>query len=678
MIVRKKKKYYHGGVHPTGEEADVVYRASAPTAGATAVVTNPYVNPVRQFLDETDIPYAIGPYGAARGQVNLGDALDVITDFTPLVGDVKEAARIQQDIQDENYLDAAIGAGLFLVPGAVASKAGPYIKRGAERVMNFLRPKADETADVAKALVDQAQRKRMLDALNDDYEKQVMEFMTYEEDELLEILAEGEAGIGMFGDEEMDYAREALRRLRGGNRTTPDAYLIAGMMGDEFDGKYVQGVWDDRSVFGFDELDRLHGVNKVDLGPTRSNYGSIRPNISREQLKAMGPEQLQEGLETSNRLLKERMDEFFSDEGQRRARQQIEDQVTYYDRLSRAPDETLERLGFDKAQRVVLRRAMQKYRRADGAIDLNSAAIAKDLADFNTRMRGVANRSGEVVQRANMAGKSDEAIVNLRRLRDEAYDAGDYQRVADLEDQILQTQQAALTRDQLIERELTNAFYEHAGDNRSIMLGRENLADPDYATSATIHELQHAFQDVPSRVPYVGEKLGRTVEADRILDDLVLIDPRNPNITTDQRDHLWSDLGYFQQRKQGRLTEKTPFLSEMREDMLSKGYISHRHQEVTDNLMDRYLKDYYGARNVSTPSTDAGNKNVRILEIMDPNTGAYNRGVLKDALNKMLVAVPAVGAAGIAAGTTADSGSSYYKGGKLKLKKEKRYGMRVV
>lgn len=571
MIVRKRK-YYHGGVHTTGptgpsrEERippsqrqreqvpyDPIYNPSGGVLGGN------FLEQARQQVADITFPYAFGPYGAARGEARVGDVLGVGSDFTPYVGDAKEAARIQQDLSEGNYLDAAIGAGLFVIPGAIASKAGPYIKRGAERVMNFLRPAADEIADAATA-----------------------------------------------------------------------------------------------------------------------GFGSIRPNIAREQLKAMGPEQLQEGLETSNRLLKERMDEFFSDEGQRRARQQIEDQVTYYDRLSRAPDETLERLGFDKAQRVVLRRGMQKYRGADGAIDLNSAAIAKDLADFNARMRGVANRSGEVVQRANMAVKSDEAIVNLRRLRNEAYDAGDYQRVADLEDQILQTQQAALTRDQLIDQELTNAFYQQSGGQRSIMLGRENLADPDYATSATIHELQHAFQDVPSRVPYVGAKLGRTVEADRILDDLVLIDRRNPNITTGKDDPLWDDLGYFQQRKKGRLTEKTPFLSEMREDMLSKGYISHRHQEVTDNLMDRYLKDYYGARNVSTPSTDVGNKNVRILEIMDPNTGGYNRGVLKDALNKMLVAVPAVGAAGVAAGTTADDGSSYYKGGKLKLKKEKRCGMRVV
>jgi len=63
---------------------------------------------------------------------------------------------------------------------------------------------------------------------------------------------------------------------------------------------------------------------------------------------------------------------------------------------------------------------------------------------------------------------------------------------------------------------------------------------------------------------------------------------------------------------------------------------------------------------------------------MDRNVGPYNRSILKDAMNKMLVAVPAVGAAGVAAGTTAEDPSSYCQGGKLKLKKYKRGGMRVV
>ena len=403
-------------------------------------------------------------------------------------------------------------------------------------------------------------------------------------------------------------------------------------------------------------------------------YGSIRPNIPQSELRSLTPAQMQEGLETSNRLLSERMAETLTDEGQRRARQQIVDQVTYYDNIARSSDEALERLGFNAVQRAVLRKAMNKYRTADGALDLNSPAIAADLADFNRRMASVSNKSGEVVQRAGMAGKSDEALEQLRSLRDKAYDAGDYQRVADLEDQILQTERAAWVQDKLVDKELTNAFYDSGLGDRSILLGRQYLTDPNYATAATIHEVQHALQDIPSRLPYLNQRLGRGVEADRILEDLVLIDRRNPNITTSPTDDLWDDLSYFEQKAAGRMSEKSPFLAEMREDMLSKGYISNRYQEVTDDLMDRYLKDYYGARNVSTPSTAAGNQNVRILEIMDRNVGPYNRGVLKDAMNKMLVGVPAVGA-----GVGAMSGDTpeYKMGGKFKVRKAKRYGYSV-
>ena len=110
--------------------------------------------------------------------------------------------------------------------------------------------------------------------------------------------------------------------------------------------------------------------------------------------------------------------------------------------------------------------------------------------------------------------------------------------------------------------------------------------------------------------------------------------------------------------------------------MLSKGYITDRLQKVDDDLMERYLQDYYSGKDLFNPTLDYGTENVRILEIMDPFK-RENATVLKDAMNKMLVAVPAVGAAGVAAGTTADDGASYYNGGKLKLRKAKSYGMGV-
>ena len=568
MIVRKQK-YFHGGVHPNGDDRippsqrqreevpyDPIYNPSGGVLGGN------FLEQARQQVADITFPYAFGPYGAVRGEARVGDVLGIGSDFTPLLSDAKEAARIGQDIDEGNYLDAAIGAGLFLIPGAFASKAGPYIKKGAERVMNFLRPKGDEVLDAA-------------------------------------------VGLGQIRNE---------------------------------------------------------------------------PNI--HKLELMLPKQMQEGLDETNVVLRERLDDFFSEEGQRRAKEQLVDQVKYYDELSKASDEYLARLGFQPQNIPVFRKHMEKFRNSAGEIDPDSPAILMALQQQNQSMRGLVNRTGEVVQRAEMDQQTVTAIQELRKRRDAAMDAGDYQRVADLEDLIDQTQQAFMARQLQVAGDMRNAIYQRgvAGMPNTIKMNREYLGSRDAARIASIHELQHGMADIPIELLPKSTQvlLPRTVEADRILDDLVLIDPKNRSIKTPKSDPVWGDLAYFADDEAGRLNERSPFLAEMREDMLEKGFISSRHDVVDDAMVDRYLKDYYSGKNVSRPTTDFDTGRIRILEIMDPNTGPYNRDVLKRALNKMLVAVPAVGAAGVAAGTSADDGSSYYKGGKLKLKKEKRYGMRVV
>jgi hypothetical protein len=403
-------------------------------------------------------------------------------------------------------------------------------------------------------------------------------------------------------------------------------------------------------------------AESVDAG-----FGSIRPIYGRSynELRALGPKSMERGLEESNRMLAERMGEFFSEEGQRRARQQIIDQVEYYKEIAGASDEYLKRLGFDEAQIKTFRKDVSRMNTSDQFID-------SQLAAFNARMRSLGNRSGEVVNRAEMQEKTETALMFLKQRRRDAYDKGDYQAVSDLDDMIHQTLQAEHTRDKLIEDELTNAFYQ-SGDP-SISLGREYLVEPEYSRVASAHEIQHALQDIPLKPAYLSDKAPQTVEADRILEDLLLIDKQNPAIKAGPNDYVWDDLAYFQQQQAGRLSERSPFLSELREDMLDKGYISHRYQEVDDDIMDRYLKDYYGRLGSEMRSTEPGNTGVRILEIMDDNTGPYNRGVLKDAINKMLVGVPAVGAG--AAALSSDE-NQYGKGGKFKLRKAKKCGCSV-
>ena len=415
-----------------------------------------------------------------------------------------------------------------------------------------------------------------------------------------------------------------------------------------------------------------------------AGFGQIRNEPELRKIELARADQMREGLEETNVAMRERLDDYFSEEGQRRAKDQLVDQVKYYDELSNASDEYLAKLGFQPQDISVLRKHMQKFRNAAGDIDPDSPAIEMTLQSQNQSMRGLVNESEGVVRRADMDDKTATAMRELRKRRDAAIDAADYQKVADLEDLMDQTEQAFLTRSALVLNDMRNAFYQGKPSATSVLpanikMNREYLLDPASARVATVHEMQHAVSDIPTDAfPATTQiRVPRTVEADRILDDLVLIDKNNRAIKTPDSDPVWSDLSYFIRDKTGRLSEKSPFLSEMREDMLKKGFISDRYEVVDDALIDRYLKQYYSRRDVSRPTTDYNTGTIRILEIMDPNTGAYNRGVLKDALNKMLVAVPAVGAAGVAAGTSAEDGSSYYKGGKLKLKKAKSYGIGV-
>ena len=126
------------GPAPLSPPADVVIPAgdtipqeSYRPRGSVEIV-DPYVSPTeraRQAIADVEIPYAFGPYGAARGTVRLGDALDVVTDFIPGVGDAKEFNRVMGDLEDGNYSEAGLGALLMLLPGAMGKYIGPAYQK---------------------------------------------------------------------------------------------------------------------------------------------------------------------------------------------------------------------------------------------------------------------------------------------------------------------------------------------------------------------------------------------------------------------------------------------------------------------------------------------------------------------------------------------------------------------
>jgi hypothetical protein len=129
-------------------------------------------------------------------------------------------------------------------------------------------------------------------------------------------------------------------------------------------------------------------------------------------------------------------------------------------------------------------------------------------------------------------------------------------------------------------------------------------------------------------------------------------------------------------------SEMTPHLAELREALVDEGIMPHRYSATTPEQIEKYLRQYrqkdpsYASGYPYIPEMNP--ESSRLLEMLNPESDAQNARAISKALNKMLVAVPAVGAAGVAAGTTAQEGSTYYKGGKLKLKKSAACGMRVA
>jgi uncharacterized protein with NRDE domain len=122
----------------------------------------------------------------------------------------------------------------------------------------------------------------------------------------------------------------------------------------------------------------------------------------------------------------------------------------------------------------------------------------------------------------------------------------------------------------------------------------------------------------------------------------------------------------------------TPHLAEMREDMLEEGFIPNRYAEVSEHDIEDYLEQYrqrdpsYSSGYAYLP--DLNDESVRILEMLDPQMDSKNTEVLARAMNKMLVAVPAVGAG---VGALSSGQNEYRKGGKFKVRKAKQYGYSV-
>tara|TARA_X000001316_G_scaffold3893_1_gene836 strand:- start:17791 stop:19521 length:1731 start_codon:yes stop_codon:yes gene_type:complete len=428
-------------------------------------------------------------------------------------------------------------------------------------------------------------------------------------------------------------------------------------------------------------------------------YGDAR--FTADQILDMEKGKFTNELKQIDDFIVRRKNEIMSPEGQRRLTRQMEADVEYMRQLSRLDNKTLERMGFDATARIHMKNTLRR--------------IDKDPGAYYTALRSSYNNRVGRIKNTTEARVFDELaalerqLASLQKAADDAFDAGNTANFQKLQAQIQKKGQQWQDKSQQVRDEMYNAFY--APETGEITLGKASLLHPDLVQGGAAHEFQHgllsdqAFQksffDDRARLGQGVFQTGipRTTEADRILhDELKLLsfdDIDKMSLPDRDKVELFTGVDYMKTPafrrhpvlgvaptgRGGTGSEMTPHLAELREQLVAEGVMKDRYSPVTSSDIQKYITNYRRRdpnfnQGAYTPQMEEDA--TRIIEYLDPKEDAANSLAIAKALNKMLVAVPAVGAAGVAAGTTADDGSSYYKGGKLKLKKEKQYGMRVV
>lgn len=106
------------------------------------------------------------------------------------------------------------------------------------------------------------------------------------------------------------------------------------------------------------------------------------------------------------------------------------------------------------------------------------------------------------------------------------------------------------------------------------------------------------------------------------------------NIIPGEFEHpLLSAKNYFKNN----LDEMSPFLAEVRENMLQDGFIKHPYETMTPTKLKTYYNNYNNIKGNKYP--------LRYFEIMKPTESNFK--LTSDVFNKMLIGLPAVGAAAL-------------------------------
>lgn len=84
--------------------------------------------------------YAQKDYNSAFDYSGANKVMGTIADFTPVVGDIKQGLEAANDLRKGNYKEAAIGAGLLLLPNVLEKP----LKYAGKKAFNFLLDKAPD------------------------------------------------------------------------------------------------------------------------------------------------------------------------------------------------------------------------------------------------------------------------------------------------------------------------------------------------------------------------------------------------------------------------------------------------------------------------------------------------------------------------------------------------------